>query len=133
LSQQKTNQAMKILACDDNAFLTKIIQLKVANENLGTVDVAANGKECIRMMDKEKFDLLLLDIHMPFNSGFELLTYVRNQLKLATPIIVLSSESLSTTVRKARELGANDFMAKPFNPAELILRIKQLMKKYEYA
>ncbi|HCW07008.1 MAG TPA: response regulator [Cytophagales bacterium] len=124
---------MKILACDDNAFLTKIIQLKVANENLGTVDVAANGKECIRMMDKEKFDLLLLDIHMPFNSGFELLTYVRNQLKLATPIIVLSSESLSTTVRKARELGANDFMAKPFNPAELILRIKQLMKKYEYA
>jgi DNA-binding response OmpR family regulator len=61
---------------------------------------------------------------MPFHSGLEIITFLRNDLKRQTPIIVLSAEGLENTVLQAFEIGANDFITKPFSPAELAVRVK---------
>lgn len=123
---------MKILACDDNQFLAKIIQMQLSKDNLGSVTLATDGKEAMRLVRDQQFDLLLLDLYMPYHSGFELLHYVRQQLKLTIPVIMLSSEGLDITVKKAFELGANDFLAKPFDPNTLMHRIHQLLKPVEH-
>ncbi len=123
---------MKILACDDNQFLAKIIQMQLLKDKGGDVTIAADGKEAMRLVRDENFDLLVLDLYMPYHSGLELLDYIRQKLKLTTPVIMLSSESLDITVKKAFELGANDFLAKPFDPATLVQRINQLLNSKPY-
>jgi DNA-binding response OmpR family regulator len=64
---------------------------------------------------------------MPFVSGLEVISYVRNKLNMQTPIIVFSSSGQEEIVLKAFDLGANDFMCKPFSPHELVIRIKRLL------
>jgi DNA-binding response OmpR family regulator len=67
---------------------------------------------------------------MPFHSGLELISFVRGELKADTPIIVLSAEGLEDTVLQAFDMGANDFIAKPFSPAELVVRVKRILKSH---
>lgn len=62
---------------------------------------------------------------MPFVSGLEVVSHVRNQLKMQTPIIVFSAAGQEEMVLKAFNLGANDFMSKPFSPNELVIRVKR--------
>ena len=64
---------------------------------------------------------------MPFISGLEVISHVRNKLKVTTPIIVFSAAGQEEMVLKAFNLGANDFMGKPFSPNELVIRIKRLI------
>jgi DNA-binding response OmpR family regulator len=120
---------MKILVCDDDETMSGMIRFKLSRENLGEVTTANNGKEAKALLQEETFDLVITDIHMPFHSGLELITYIRNELKKETPIIVLSAEGLENTVLQAFEIGANDFITKPFSPAELAVRVKRILKK----
>jgi DNA-binding response OmpR family regulator len=120
---------MKILVCDDDETMMSMIRFKLSRENLGEVTTAANGKEAKALLQHEAFDLVITDIHMPFHSGLELITFIRNTIKKQTPIIVLSAEGLENTVLQAFEIGANDFIAKPFSPAELAVRVKRILQK----
>src|SRR5688572_11112421 len=107
---------MKILVCDDDETMSGMIRFKLSRENLGDVSTAANGKEAKILLQQEDFDLVITDIHMPFHSGLELISFIRNDQKKQTPIIVLSAEGLENTVLQAFEIGANDFLSKPFSP-----------------
>ena len=88
---------------------------------------ATNGKEALELIQEHKPELVLTDIMMPFVSGLEIISHVRNKLKLETPIIIFSAAGQEEIVIKAFDLGATDFMSKPISPNELIIRVKKLL------
>lgn len=119
---------MKILLCDDDEALVSMVRFKLGRDQLGEVSVVNDGKQAIQLLKDTIFDLIITDIHMPFYSGLEIVTYVRKELNRNTPIIILSAEGLENTVLQSFEIGANDFLTKPFSPAELSIRVKRLLK-----
>lgn len=120
---------MKILICDDDATVTSLIRFKLVRDELGEVVTVADGREAIRCLKEQEFDLVLADIHMPFHSGLEVITFIRQTLGRLTPILILSAEGLEGIVLQAFELGADDYVAKPFSLGELTLRVRRLLKK----
>jgi DNA-binding response OmpR family regulator len=119
----------RILICDDDEALVSMIRFKLMREEIGEIDKTLDGREAMELLKQNQYDLIITDIHMPFHSGLEIITFVRTQLKKATPIIVLSAEGLEDTVLQAFEIGANDFLSKPFSPAELMVRVKRLINR----
>ncbi len=120
---------MRILVCEDDYMVLKTIEFKLKRDGY-TVLTAKDGKEASEIIRKEQLDLIITDLLMPFMNGQELIFMVRNDLKLNTPIIVLSKIGLEDTVLKAFELGADDYVVKPFSPLELGIRVKkQLIKR----
>jgi DNA-binding response OmpR family regulator len=119
---------MKILVCDDDEALVSMIRFKLTRENLGDITKAVDGREAKALLKTEEFDLVITDIHMPFHSGLEITEYIRKELNKSTPIIILSAEGLENTVLQAFEIGANDFITKPFSPAELAVRVRRILK-----
>ena len=117
---------MKILICEDDYMTLKALQHHLKKEGFD-VEVTANGREAIFKMDKSKFDLVLLDIHMPYMNGLEVINYIRNTRKSKVPIVVLSRVGLESTVQEAFSLGADDYITKPFNPSELTTRLNRLL------
>ena len=118
---------MRILICDDDDALISMIRFKLSRMNLGEIVKAMDGREAKAQLASNDFDLIITDIHMPFHSGLEITSYVRGELNKNTPIIVLSAEGLEDTVLQAFEIGANDFITKPFSPAELAVRVKRIL------
>lgn len=119
----------KILICEDDLMTLKALEHKLKNEGYQTI-TALDGKQAIDILNKNKeIDLLLTDLHMPLTSGLELITHVRNVMKSNIPIVMLTRVGLEDTVLHAFELGADDYITKPFSPEELSLRIKRLLIK----
>ena len=75
------------------------------------------------------YDLLVVDIHLPYRSGLELVKFVRSDQGKDTPVIILTAFSDHQMQRQAGELGISDYIVKPFNPAELVSRIKSILSK----
>jgi len=121
---------MRILVCDDDEVLISMICFKITRDKIGEVVKAVDGREAMRLLKDNEFDLIITDINMPFHSGLEITVYVREELKRTTPIIMLSADAPEDTVLHAlKKLGVNDFMTKPFSPADLSVRIKRLVEK----
>ncbi|HEX3009061.1 MAG TPA: response regulator transcription factor [Bacteroidales bacterium] len=120
---------MKILICEDDTLTLKALEHKLKKDGY-TIISAQDGKTaCDMLSELNDIDLLLTDLHMPVLSGLELINFVRGNLKSNMPIIMLSRVGLEETVLQAFELGADDYITKPFNPDELTLRIKRLLIK----
>lgn len=119
---------MNILIAEDDELILKTIEHKLKKEGYDVV-LTRNGKEAIKKINTEKVDLVITDIMMPFASGLEIVSAARSGLNTETPIIVLSSLGQEDVVVEAFNLGANDFMVKPFSPVELAIRVKKLLKK----
>jgi len=120
---------MKILICEDDLMTLKALEHKLKNEGYETITVL-DGKQAIEILNaKPNIDLVLTDLHMPLISGLELISHVRNELKSNMPIVMLTRVGLEDTVLHAFELGADDYITKPFSPEELSLRIKRLLLK----
>lgn len=120
---------MRILVCDDDRMLVSMIRFKLTRDGLGEVVSVADGREAMTLLAEETFDLIISDIHMPFHSGLEIISFVRTRQGKATPIIILSAEGLEETVLRAFDIGASDFITKPFSPSELSIRVKRLLIK----
>lgn len=121
------NNAKKILLAEDNSILSLLLKTKLEKEGYQLL-VAVDGKQALDLIRANEPDLILTDIMMPFISGLEVIADVRNEMKSDTPIIVFSSAGQEEIVLKAFDLGANDFMNKPFSPNELIVRIKKVLR-----
>jgi len=115
---------MKIIAIEDESIVLKAIEFKLLKEGYEVVP-CADGKEGMEKIASEKPDLIISDIMMPFASGLEIISYVRSKLGLKTPVLILSTIGQEEIVVKALELGADDYITKPFSPSELLLRIKK--------
>ncbi len=89
-----------------------------------TVD---DGKEALDVIQNEEFDLLILDLFMPRKSGFEVVEIVRDSLHIDTPILILSRSHLDEAIQKAYTAGANDYIVKPFEPEDLVVKITKML------
>ena len=115
-----------ILVVDDDEGIRSLVK-KYLNENeflVTTADSAENAKEKIKMI---KFDLIILDIMMPGKSGLDFIAENKNNLD--SPIILLTAKGNADERVEGLEIGADDYLAKPFEPKELILRIKNILSK----
>jgi DNA-binding response OmpR family regulator len=121
------NITKNIVLAEDNTTLSQLLKFRLQKEGY-KIYTAQDGKKAVELIEKHHPDLILTDIMMPFISGLEVISHVRNKLKLETPIIVFSAAGQEEMVLKAFNLGATDFMAKPFSPNELIIRIKRLLQ-----
>ena len=90
-------------------------------------DTAEDGNRAIEMLSVNDYDLLVIDIHLPYHSGLELVKYVRSDQGKDTPELVLTAFSDPQMQRQAGELGISGYMVKPFDPAELVAKIKSIL------
>ncbi|NLP56652.1 response regulator transcription factor [Lutibacter sp. B1] len=116
----------KIVLAEDNSTLSLLLKFKLEKEGY-QLFIAKDGKEAIELIEANEPQLILTDIMMPFISGLEVISHVRNKLNLEIPIVVFSAAGQEEMVLKAFNLGANDFMGKPFSPNELLIRVKRLL------
>ncbi|MBE9492474.1 MAG: response regulator [Bacteroidetes bacterium] len=124
----KNKKIIRVLVCEDDHMMLKLIEHKMASEGYEIV-LAKDGKNASELLKKNDYDLIITDLLMPYMTGLELITLVRSKLSKNIPIIVLSRIGLENTVLKAFELGADDYIVKPFSPNELLIRAKKLLSK----
>lgn len=118
---------MKILVAEDEELTLMAIEAKLKNEGFEVV-CASDGREALKILEYYIPDILITDLLMPYVSGFELISIVKSNENRKIPIIVLSALGEENTVMEAFVLGADDFITKPFNPAELPIRVRRLLK-----
>lgn len=115
----------KVLVCEDNKLTQRVIEVALRRLNYDIM-VAQDGEEGIKMIKENDIKIIITDINMPYNSGLELVQYVRKHYKVRIPIIIVTNINLEETRKHAFELGADRFITKPFDPEELITAIKSL-------
>ncbi len=119
---------MLVLIAEDDELILRTIEHKLLKEGYEVI-IARNGKDAIDAIKNKEIDLVITDIMMPFASGIEILSIIKSIGK-NIPVIMLSSLGQEEVVLEAFNLGAADFMIKPFSPNELIIRIKKLEKTF---
>ena len=117
----------RVLICDDDRDIVRAIGLFLKGEGY-TVFEAYNGQEALDILDKEEVHLLLLDIMMPVMDGVETLQEIRKKWNL--PVILLTAKSEDSDKVLGLNLGADDYVTKPFQPMELIARVKSQLRRY---
>ena len=115
-----------ILVVDDDEGIRSLVK-KYLNENNYIVNTAKSAEDASKKIQIIKFDLIILDIMMPGKSGLEFIK--ENKKKLETPIILLTAKGQASERVEGLESGADDYLPKPFEPKELVLRIKNILSK----
>ena len=115
-----------VLVVDDDDGIRSLVK-KYLNENSYLVTTASSAEDANEKVNVIKFDLIILDIMMPGKSGLEFIK--ENQKKINTPIILLTAKGQASERIEGLEIGADDYLPKPFEPKELILRIQNIINK----
>ena len=115
-----------ILVVDDDDGIRNLVK-QYLNENNFLVTTAISAEDAVQKINLIKFDLVVLDIMMPGKSGLEFT--IENKQKINTPIILLTAKGEASERIEGLEVGADDYLSKPFEPKELILRIKNILNK----
>ena len=121
--------ASKILVVDDEKEIRNLIEIYLKNEGY-TVLKAGNGEEALEVLAKEEVQLMILDIMMQKMDGMEVCSRVREHLNI--PILMLSAKSEDMDKIAGIMTGADDYLTKPFNPLELSVRVKALLRRAYY-
>jgi DNA-binding response OmpR family regulator len=119
---------MNILFAEDDDLLRNSLTFYLKNNGY-TVTAVNNGLEVKEQLKNNHFDLIITDLNMPFFGGMEVINFVRNELKSVAPIIVLTSFGVEKAELDAFEIGASEFISKPFSPSILKARIDKLLSK----
>lgn len=116
------------LVVEDSAIMRGIIVSSLSNlQEVRSVEVA-NGFEALRILPQEKFDIILTDINMPDINGLELLSFLKNHPHYRTiPVVIISTEKSETDRKRGLELGADDYLTKPFEQGELENIIRRIL------
>ncbi len=117
---------MKILIAEDEPLILMAVERQLKKDGFEII-ITTDGREALLILDKMSPDLIITDILMPFTSGLELIGIIKSSPKKNIPIIVLSALGQENTVLEAFQLGADDFLTKPFNPTELSMRVRRLL------
>jgi DNA-binding response OmpR family regulator len=119
---------MKILVAEDEPMLLKTIELKLKKEGYEVI-VTSDGRQAAEQVESANPDMVITDIMMPYVSGLELINLIRQKLNRKTPVIILSAMEQEKVVMEAFELGADDYITKPFSLNELVIRVKRLVAR----
>lgn len=120
---------MKLLLCEDEHTLSKVISVLLKKNNY-TVDCAYDGEEALDFITLGNYDAIILDVMMPKRDGFSVLKEIREN-KITTPVIMLTAKSTLDDKLTGFEYGADDYITKPFATAELLARIKAVIRRNE--
>ena len=115
-----------ILVVDDDDGIRMLVK-KYLNENNFLVTTSESAEDAFQKIEVVKFDLIILDIMMPGKSGLEFIN--ENKKNIETPIILLTAKGEASERVEGLEVGADDYLPKPFDPKELVLRIKNIINK----
>ena len=120
----------RILVVDDNDDNLYTLKLHLDLEGYTNIETARDGEEAIERLKASAFDLVLLDVMMPKVDGFEVLSWLRDQARLRDlPVIMISALTEMSSVARCIELGAIDYLLKPFNPVLLKARLGATLEK----
>jgi len=118
----------KIFVCEDEGPIAKLISLKLKTEGYQT-SIFSNGEQLREVLNSDKPDLIILDIMMPGLDGISLLKLIKGDGKLKDiKVIMLTALSKESDIVSCLDIGADDYITKPFSPSELSSRIKKLLK-----
>lgn len=120
-----------ILIVDDDSNIRKLISLYLRNEGFETIE-AGDGVQALNSMERQPADLIIIDIMMPNMDGWELCKEIRSRFPEA-PFMMVTAQGESEQKVKAFRLGTDDYVVKPFDPVELVFRVKALLKRYRIA
>jgi len=116
-----------ILIVEDEEALAFGIEFNLMQEGY-SVAIAKDGKEAVKKIDSDNFDLIILDIMLPFLDGFEIAKYIREK-DPQIPILILTARTKKEDKVKGLEIGVDDYLTKPFHLEELLLRIQGMLKR----
>lgn len=117
----------KILIVDDDPHMRELVKLFLLPEGFD-IEEAADGVEALAVLESTKADMVILDIMMPHMDGWELCREIRKDYDI--PLLMLTAKGETTQKIKGFDLGTDDYLVKPFEPAELVVRVKALLKRY---
>ena len=117
----------KILVCDDDKDIVEAIDMYLTQEGYEVLK-AYDGDEAIKVLKRNEVDLLIMDVMMPRLDGIRATLKIRENMSL--PIIILSAKSEDADKILGLNIGADDYMTKPFNPLELVARVKSQLRRY---
>lgn len=117
----------KILVCDDDKDIVEAIDIYLTQEGYEVLK-AYDGNEAIKVLKRNEVDLLIMDVMMPRLDGIRATLKIRENMSL--PIIILSAKSEDADKILGLNIGADDYMTKPFNPLELVARVKSQLRRY---
>ena len=117
-----------ILIVDDDMIILNLINIQLTNQGY-TVVQAKEGIEALEVLKKEACDLAVVDVMMPFMDGFELTREIRKQYNI--PVLLLTAKSQIEDKEQGFLAGTDDYLVKPFEPKELLFRIKALLRRYD--
>ncbi|UTY38508.1 response regulator transcription factor [Allocoprobacillus halotolerans] len=117
----------KILIVDDEEHIRELIRFYLDKEGFSVVQ-AASGEEALEILENEYIDLAIVDIMMPVMDGFQLVEEMKEMKDI--PVIMLTAKSQSADKLRGFSLGIDDYVTKPFDPDELLARVKTILKRY---
>lgn len=118
---------MRILVCDDDREIVDAIEIYLLQEGY-EIEKAYDGQEALDKMKEQDFDLLIIDVMMPKLDGIRATLQVRKESSI--PIIILSAKTEDSDKILGLNVGADDYVTKPFNPLELVARVKSQLRRY---
>lgn len=117
---------INILVAEDEFYISNLIKISLTRAGYSCI-TAEDGEQALSLVEKESFDLVLLDIMMPKIDGYELLEYIR---AYKIPVIFITAKSSVSDKVKGLKLGAEDYITKPFDSAELLARIEVVLRRF---
>jgi two-component system alkaline phosphatase synthesis response regulator PhoP len=117
----------KILVVDDEEAIVKLVSFNLQKEGFETI-AAYDGREALELIHREHPDLVVLDVMLPEMDGFALCRLLRQE-KISTPILMLTAKDEEIDKVLGLELGADDYLTKPFSPRELVARVKAILRR----
>ena len=118
---------MTILVCDDDKEIVEAIEIYLLQEGF-SVEKAYDGEQALEILKKKSIDLMIIDVMMPKLDGIRATFQVRKTSSI--PIIILSAKTQDTDKILGLNVGADDYVSKPFNPLELVARVKSPLRRY---
>lgn len=118
----------KLLVVDDDAHIRELVKVFLQNEGLEVIE-AMDGVDALSQLATEKVDMVIMDIMMPNMDGWALCEEIRS-FDTDLPILMLTAKGETSQKVKGFHLGTDDYLVKPFEPAELIVRVKSILKRY---
>lgn len=122
-------ESAKVLLVDDEIGILKLLDITLRKENFIHIDTASSGKDALQRVQEHHYDMILLDIMLPDISGFELCTEIRKHT--TAPIIFVSARSTDFDKLMGLGIGGDDYITKPFNPLEIVARIKAILRRQD--
>jgi len=124
----KNTMKYNILICDDEKDIVNALKIYLSKEEY-ILHTAYNGIQALEVIEREPIDIILLDIMMPEMDGLETITKLREEYNI--PVILLTAKSEDTDKILGLDLGADDYITKPFNPMEVIARVRSQLRRYK--